>query len=53
MTFNIRQGGTDDGPDSWEGRKRIVFAVLAEYGQDIVGLQEALDFQIRQMGNDQ
>ena len=49
MTFNIRYGTADDGPDSWESRKTIVFDILAEYGEDIVGLQEALDFQICQI----
>ena len=49
MTFNIRYGTADDGPDSWPYRRDIVFDLLAEYQADVVGLQEALDFQISQI----
>jgi len=49
MTFNIRYGTADDGANSWEYRKEIVFDRLAEYAGDVVSLQEALDFQLRQI----
>ena len=49
MTFNIRYGTADDGANSWEYRKDIVFDLLAEYAGDVMGLQEALDFQVREI----
>ena len=49
MTINIRYGTADDGPNSWENRKEVVFDVLGKYGQDVVGLQEAMYFQIYQI----
>lgn len=49
MTFNIRYGTANDGPNSWEYRKDIVFDLLAEYAGDVMGMQEALDFQVRQI----
>jgi len=49
VTFNIRYGSASDGPNSWMYRKDNVFALLAGYRADIIGLQEALDFQIDQI----
>ncbi len=49
MTFNIRYGTADDGPNRWDNRKDLVFDVLAEHAADIMGLQEALDFQVQQL----
>jgi endonuclease/exonuclease/phosphatase family metal-dependent hydrolase len=46
MTFNIRYGTANDGEDSWEKRKGMVFDVLRLHDPDLVGLQEALRFQI-------
>jgi len=46
MSFNIRYGTADDGPDRWELRRRQLFDVLTAQAPDIVGLQEALHFQI-------
>jgi len=45
MTFNIRNGRANDGVNNWRQRRDILVGVLAEYGGDIVGLQEAFDFQ--------
>ncbi|MBC8394292.1 MAG: endonuclease/exonuclease/phosphatase family protein, partial [Deltaproteobacteria bacterium] len=47
MTFNIRTGTADDGENSWPYRKDIVSDLLAEYAGDVMGMQEALDFQIK------
>ncbi len=46
MTFNIRYGNADDKADSWPNRREMVFDVLRRHDPDVVGLQEALRFQI-------
>ena len=46
MTFNIRYGTASDGDNSWDKRRGLVFDVLTERGPDVVGLQEALSFQL-------
>ncbi|MCC6678309.1 MAG: endonuclease/exonuclease/phosphatase family protein [Phycisphaerales bacterium] len=46
MSFNIRYGTADDGPDRWEARRRLLFDVIASHNPDIAGLQEALRFQL-------
>jgi len=46
MSFNIRYGTADDGPNHWDKRKELVFDVLRKHSPDVVGLQEALGFQI-------
>lgn len=46
MTFNIRYGTADDGANQWSARKEHLFAILRREDADLVGLQEALDFQI-------
>jgi endonuclease/exonuclease/phosphatase family metal-dependent hydrolase len=49
MTFNIRYGSASDGPNHWDLRKDLVFSVLEDQQPDVVGLQEALKFQIDQI----
>lgn len=46
MSFNIRYGSANDGDNSWEFRKELVFGIIGEYQPQLVGLQEALKFQI-------
>ncbi|MBN1559075.1 endonuclease/exonuclease/phosphatase family protein [candidate division KSB1 bacterium] len=46
MSFNIRYGTAQDGTNSWPHRQDLVYAVLQDHAPDIVGLQEALKFQI-------
>lgn len=46
MTFNIRYGSANDGDDSWDKRKDMVCDVIRNHPSDVVGLQEALRFQI-------
>ncbi len=46
MTFNIRYGTANDGENNWANRKEMVCDVLRRHDPDIVGLQEALRFQI-------
>ena len=49
MTFNIRYGTANDGPNAWPERKELVFDVLRTHAPDIVGLQEALRFQLDEL----
>ena len=46
MTFNIRYGTADDGANKWENRRELVFSVIRKCDADVIGLQEALGFQI-------
>ena len=49
MSFNIRYGTANDGENRWENRCEMVFDVLHDNKPDVVGLQEALRFQIDQI----
>src|SRR5688572_19623664 len=46
ISFNIRYGTAKDGDNEWRHRRTSVFDVLREQDADLIGLQEALDFQI-------
>ena len=46
MSFNIRYGTANDGPDRWENRSDLVIDTIRADGPDLLGLQEALRFQI-------
>ena len=46
MTFNIRYGTADDGENNWAARRELLYQVIREQDADVIGLQEALDFQI-------
>ena len=50
MSFNIRYGTAGDGDDHWDKRKEMVFDLISGQGADVVGVQEALDFQMDQIG---
>lgn len=45
-TFNIRYGTADDGANRWELRRDIFFDALRAQRADLLGLQEALRFQL-------
>ncbi len=49
MSFNIRYGTANDGENHWKNRHEMVFDVLRNHRPDVVGLQEALGFQIQQI----
>lgn len=49
MTFNIRYGTADDGENSWKYRREFVFDVIREAVPDIIGMQEALGFQLNEL----
>ena len=46
MTFNIRYGVAQDGPNSWEYRQSILIDCLKKHKPDILALQESMDFQV-------
>jgi endonuclease/exonuclease/phosphatase family metal-dependent hydrolase len=49
MSFNIRRGTAPDGKNHWIFRRDLVGEVLKHYRPDVLGLQEALDFQISEI----
>ena len=46
MSFNIRYGTANDGENSWPKRKHLVMGVILDRRPDILGVQEALHFQL-------
>jgi len=49
MSFNIRYGTADDGDDSWPLRAAFVAEVIDSVAPDVLGLQEALRFQLDEL----
>jgi endonuclease/exonuclease/phosphatase family metal-dependent hydrolase len=48
-SFNIRFGTADDGQDRWDVRRVRVVRTIRDLNADVVGLQEALAFQVREL----
>ena len=46
MSFNIRYGTARDGDNRWELRRDTVFEVIESHRPDVLGVQEALHFQL-------
>lgn len=46
MSYNIRYGTARDGDNAWPNRRELCLSVLRDRGADIIGLQEALAFQL-------
>ena len=46
MTFNIRCGTAPDDHNSWEVRDHLVIDRICSYRPDVLGVQEALHFQV-------
>ncbi len=46
MSFNIRYGTADDGLNAWPRRRGLLFSLLRGQAPDLIGLQEALRFQL-------
>lgn len=46
MSCNVRYGTADDGPDAWPLRCEALAAAIAVAAPDVLGVQEALDFQV-------
>jgi endonuclease/exonuclease/phosphatase family metal-dependent hydrolase len=49
MSFNIRRGTAKDGRNHWVFRRSLVHEILDRYRPDVLGLQEAMDFQITEI----
>jgi len=49
ITFNIRYGTADDGPNAWPHRRAAVLEFIDESGADFIGLQEVLAFQLEEI----
>ena len=47
MSFNIRYGTAIDGANHWDKRKHLVHGLIKKYSPDIMGVQEALEFQMQ------
>jgi endonuclease/exonuclease/phosphatase family metal-dependent hydrolase len=45
LSFNIRYGAAEDGPNHWVKRRDLVFGVLRDRRPDVAGLQEVMRFQ--------
>jgi len=49
MSFNIRRGTAKDGKNHWKFRCNRICELLNHYHPDVLGLQEALNFQISEI----
>lgn len=45
MSFNLRFGNANDGPNSWEHRKDYVLETVDAFTPDLLGTQETLTYQ--------
>jgi arylsulfatase A-like enzyme/endonuclease/exonuclease/phosphatase family metal-dependent hydrolase len=50
MSFNIRYGTARDGDNSWEHRREAVIEVIDTHRPAVLGVQEALRFQLDELG---
>lgn len=51
MSYNLRFGSANDGPDAWDLRRDRLAALVREYDPDIIGTQECLDFQAQYLAD--
>jgi len=49
VTFNLRYGTADDGPNRWELRREFALDEVGALAPDVLALQEALDFQVAEV----
>lgn len=52
MSYNIRTGKANDGLDAWPVRKARTAQMIKKYHPDLLGVQEALQFQIDDLLNE-
>jgi endonuclease/exonuclease/phosphatase family metal-dependent hydrolase len=45
MSFNVRYGDADDGPNAWKFRRDLVARTIKAFDPDLLGVQEALNLQ--------
>jgi endonuclease/exonuclease/phosphatase family metal-dependent hydrolase len=50
MTFNIRYGTAPDQGDAWPARQNLALEVIHDFDPAVLGLQEALRFQLDAIG---
>lgn len=50
MSFNIRYGTANDGDNAWPLRRDLVLRVIRDFEPTVLGLQEALRFQLDEIG---
>jgi endonuclease/exonuclease/phosphatase family metal-dependent hydrolase len=50
MSFNIRYGTAQDGDNHWDNRREMVFHIIRQHSPDVIGIQEALRFQLDEIG---
>jgi endonuclease/exonuclease/phosphatase family metal-dependent hydrolase len=50
MSFNIRYGTAPDGDHVWSNRRAHVIATVRDHAPHLLGVQEALRFQLDEMG---
>jgi endonuclease/exonuclease/phosphatase family metal-dependent hydrolase len=51
MSFNIRYGTAADGEHAWPLRRELTFRVIREFAPTVLGVQEALQFQLDETGD--
>ncbi len=51
MTYNIRYGTAKDGDNAWPHRRGALIGVIREHAPDVLGLQEALKFQLDEINS--
>jgi endonuclease/exonuclease/phosphatase family metal-dependent hydrolase len=49
LTFNIRYGTANDGEHRWPNRRAAVIATIADHAPHVLGVQEALRFQLDEL----
>lgn len=49
MSFNIRHGDAPDGENHWNQRKALVCQVILAADPDLIGVQEAMHFQLEEL----
>ncbi|MFB6223554.1 MAG: endonuclease/exonuclease/phosphatase family protein [Haloarcula sp.] len=49
MSFNVRYDTAKDGLDSWPHRRRLVASIIRYHDPDIIGVQEAVAHQLREL----
>jgi endonuclease/exonuclease/phosphatase family metal-dependent hydrolase len=50
LSFNIRYGTANDGANAWPNRRAAVLATIEDHAPHLLGLQEALRFQLDELG---
>lgn len=50
LSFNVRYGTANDGPDAWPERRADVLTLVRDAQPDVLAVQEALEFQLEELG---